>query len=156
MANDAQKTDVHEVLARHRARYEIRPYYTMLQLFPTGAPAVVKRVQAGFDVDLYGSLLENEHLPIHQIEGARVVLDYFEEVAHDIQSRIGQRCTVEVITYEGSLVLDTKHDFRPEAMLRIRIGHSRGMHEAEGPPEEQALGAIRQVFRELGVREASA
>ncbi len=155
MANDLRKTDVREVLARHHARYEVRPYYTVLQQFTVGAPAVAKRVQTGFDVDLYGTLLENEHLPIHQIEGAPMILDYFEQVAQDVQFRIGQHCTVEVITYENSLVLDAKQNFRSEAMLRIRIGHSRGMDQAEGPPEERALRAIRQVLGELAVREAS-
>ncbi len=155
MANDVHKTNVREILARHHARYEVRPYYTVQQHFTVGAPAVAKRVQTGFDVDLYGTLLKNEHLPIYQIEGAPMILDYFEQVTHDIQLRIGQHCTVEVITYENSLVLDAKRNFRSEAMLRIRIGHSRGMDQAGGPPEEHALRAIRQVLRELGVREAS-
>jgi hypothetical protein len=149
------KTQVQEFLARHNARYEVRPHFDMLQIFPVGAPAIGKRVQTGFDVDVFGTLLGNEHLPIYRIEGARMVSDYFGEVAHDIQSRIGQCCSIEIATYDDLIVVNTKDDFRPEGMLRIRIGHSRGMDQPEGPPEEQALEAVRQVLRELAVKEAS-
>jgi len=155
MESEIREADVHEVLKRHDARYEVRPCYEMFDLSPVGAPAIAQRVQSGFDIDLYGTLLEKEKLPLYEIEGARTVLDYFAKVAQDIQSRIGQHCTVDVITYSGSLVLDTGHDFRPEIMLRIRIAHTRGLDQAEGPPEEQALEAIRQVLHELEVREAS-
>ena len=154
MESDIREADVHEVLKRHDARYEVRPCYEMFDLRPLGAPAIRQRVQSGFDVDLYGTLLEKEHLPLYEIEGAGTVLDYFAKVAQDIQSRIGQHCTVEVIRYSDSLTIDTGHDFRPEIMLRIRIVQTHGLDQAEGPPEEQALGAIRQVLRELDVREA--
>ena len=155
MESDIREADVHEVLKRHDARYEVRPCHQMFDLHPVGAPAIAQRVQSGFDVDLYGTLLEKEHLPLYEIEGAGTVLDYFAKVAQDIQSRIGQHCTVEVITYSDSLALDTGHDFRSEIMLRIRIAQTRGLDQAEGQPEEQALEAIRQVLRELEVREAS-
>jgi hypothetical protein len=155
MESEIREADVHEVLKRHDARYEVRPCYEMCDLHPVGASAIAQRVQSGFDIDLYGTLLEKEKLPLYEIEGAGTVLDYFAKVAQDIQSRIGQHCTVEVITYSDSLVFDTGHDFRPEIMLRIRIGHTRGLDQAEGSPEEQALEAVRQVLHDLDVREAS-
>jgi len=155
MESDSREADVREVLKRHDARYEVRPCYEMVDLHPVGAPAIAQRVQSGFDVDLYGTLLEKEHLPLYEIEGAGTVLDYFAKVAQNIQSDIGQHCTVRVITYSDSLVLDTGHDLRPEIMLRIRIGHTRGLDQAEGPAEEQALKAIRQVLGELEVKEAA-
>jgi hypothetical protein len=155
MGGDVVKADVCEVLERHHARYEVRPYYELFDLRPVGVPEITKRVQAGFDVDLYGNLMENENLPLSHNKGARTVVAYFEQVAKDVQSKVGQQCTVQVITNNDSLVLDSRHNFRPEVMLRIRIGHSRGLDQAEGPPEEQALAAIRQTLREMNVREAS-
>ena len=152
MESNIREADVHEVLKRHDARYEVRPCYEMFDLHPVGAPAIAQKVQSGFDVDLYGTLLEKERLPLYEIEGAGTVLDYFAKVAQDIQSKIGQYCTVQVITYSDSLIVDIGHDFRPEIMLRIRIAHARGLDQPEGPPEEQALEAIRQVLRELEVR----
>ena len=155
MERNIREVDVHEVLKRHDARYEVRPCYQMFDLHPVGSPAIAQRVHSGFDVDLYGTLLEKEHLPLYEIEGAGTVLDYFAKVARDIQSGIGQHCRVRVITYSDSLVLDTGHDLRPEILLRIRIAHTRGLDQAEGPAEEHALEAIRQVLRELDVREAA-
>jgi hypothetical protein len=155
MGGDVVKADVCEVLERHHARYEVRPYYELFDLRPVGVPEITKRVQAGFDVDLYANLIENENLPLDHSESARMVVAYFEQVAKEVQSRIGQQCTVQVITNDDSLVLDSRHHFRPEAMLRIRIGHCRGLDQPEGPPEEQALEAIRQTLREMNVREAS-
>ena len=155
MGSDIREAEVHEVLKRHDARYEVRPCYEMFDLHPVGGPAITQRVQSGFDVDLYGKLLEKERLPLYEIAGAGTVLEYFTKVAQDVQSKIGQHCTVQVLTYSGSLVLETGHDFRPEIMLRIRIAHTRGMDQAGGPPEEQAVEALRRVLRQLEVREAS-
>jgi hypothetical protein len=154
METDVTQT-VNDVLERHHARYEVRPYYEMFDLRPVGAPEIIKRVQAGFDVDLYGNLIENETLPLYRSEGARMVVAYFENIAKQIQSKVGQQCTVQVITCDDALVLDSRHNFQREAMLRIRIGHSRGLDQAAGPPEEQALEAIRQTLRGMNVREAS-
>lgn len=155
MKDDARKTDVREILARHRARYGVQPYYDIFRPLAEAGPATAQRIQAGFDVDIYGTLLETEHLPLHDIEAAPFVLDSFEKAAQEIQSRIGQGCTVQVLTYSNSLVLDTKHAFRPEVMLRVRIGHCRGLDQAKGAPEEEALSAVRQMLREMDVREAS-
>jgi hypothetical protein len=73
-------------------------------------------------------------------------------VAQEIQSKVGQHCTIDVICPD-SLVLDTQHHFLPQAMLQIRISHVRGLDQAQGPSEELALTAIRETLRELEVRE---
>ena len=57
MESDIREADVREVLKRHDARYEVRPCYEMFDLHPVGAPAIAQKVQSGFDVDLYGTLL---------------------------------------------------------------------------------------------------
>jgi hypothetical protein len=153
MASDVREANIHEVLEQHQARYEVRPYYVVLDQRSPGAPPTDQRVQAGFDVDLYGTL-EKEQFPLFRSEGARMVVDYLQAVAKEIQPKTGHYCTIEVIPYEDSVVLDTHQQFRPQAMLRIRISHARGLDQPEGPPEEQALVEIRQSLHELGVKEA--
>jgi hypothetical protein len=152
MASDVRQADVHAVLERYNVRYEVHPYYVVLEERPANAPPIERRVQAGFDVDLYG-VLETEELPIFQSEGAHKVVGYFESIAHDIQSKVGQQCTVEIIPYADSLVLDTHQHFRPQAMLRIQISHARGLDQPAGPSEEQALQAIRETLDELGIKQ---
>ena len=152
MPTDVREADIHEVLEQHHARYEVRPYYVILDQRPAGATPIEQKVQAGFDVNLYGAL-EKEQLPLYRSEGARMVVNYFEVVAREIQSKAGQHCTVEVIPCTDSVVLDTNQHFRPQAVLQIRISHDRGLDQPEGPSEEQALEAIRETLHKLEVKE---
>jgi hypothetical protein len=153
MPTDVREADIHEVLKQHHVHYEVRPYYVVLDQRPAGTAPIVKKVQAGFDVNLYGAL-ENEQMPLYHSEEARAVVNCLEMVAQEIQSKAGQHCTIEVIPYADSLVLDTHEHFRPQAMLQIRISHARGLDQPAGPSEEQALEAIRETLHKMGVREA--
>ena len=151
MAIDVGQAEVQGVFQRHRVRYEVRPYYVLFEQRPPGAPSVGQRIQAGFDVDLFGTLDKMEVPRLLREEGD-IVIGYFEAVAREVQSKVGQRCTVEVKGYPDSLVLDSH--FQPQAMVRIRISHSRGLDQSEGPSEEQALEAIREKLHTLGLRES--
>jgi len=144
MASDVGKLNIHDVLQRRQARYEIHPYYVAS---PGG-----RKVQAGFDVDLYGTV-ETWHLPLSDSEEGRGVLDYFVSVARETNLKVGRQCLVEVVPEADSLTLDTQHHFRPLAMLRIRISHDRGLDQPGGVAEEQALKVIQQTLRELEVKE---
>lgn len=153
MASDLREADVHGVLERHHVRYEVHPYYVVSERRPVAAPPVDQRVQAGFDVDLFGTA-DKLQLPRFHSEEGHTVVHYFEVVAREVQSKIGQQCTIEVIPYVDSLVLDTHEHLQPEVMLRIRISHCRGLDQPEGSAEEQALTAIRDVLHSLEVRQA--
>jgi hypothetical protein len=146
MTGDVRKVDIHDVLERHQVRYEVRPYFV--------ASFTQRTVPAGFDVDLYGTL-EKMQLPLFQSDEGRRVVDYFQTVAQEIQSKAeGYRTTIEVMPASDSLVLDTQHHFRPQAMLKIRITHDRGLDQPAGPAEEQALKAIRETLHQLKVTES--
>jgi hypothetical protein len=138
-------------LERRHVRYEVHPYYVVWEQRPEGAPQIDQRIQAGFDIDLSGAVDKMEFPDLHREEYGAVV-GYFEAFAREVQTTVGQRCTVETIPYPDSLAFDTR--LRPQAMLRIRISHRRGLKESEGPAEEQALKAIRNKLHELGVRES--
>ena len=154
MASEAREADIHAVLEGHHVRYEVRPYYIVLERRPAGAAPVDQKIQAGFDVDLYGTL-DKIQLPLFRSEEGHKVVDYFERVAEEIQSKAGQHCTkVEVMPYADSLVLDTHQHFQPEVKLRIRISHARGLDQPVGPSEEEALNRIRDMMHELDVKQA--
>jgi hypothetical protein len=153
MSTDVQKSEIHELLKGHPTHYEVRPYYVVWGRYPEGAPPIEQRVQAGFTVDVYAAV-ENCQFPIFETEQARRVMDYFGSLAQETQEGTGHGCTVEVIPYEDSLVLDTQKQFEPQAMVQIRISHHRGLDQPEGPAEEQALKAVCDALRELGARES--
>jgi hypothetical protein len=113
---------------------------------------MVQRIQAGFDVDLFGTL-EKMDLPYLHRDEYGTVVHYFEEVAREVQSNVGQDCTVEVVSYWESLAFNTREHLQAEAMLTIRISHSRSLDQAEGPAEEQALKAVLERLHALGVKE---
>jgi hypothetical protein len=152
MASDVHEADVQEILAQHHTRYEVRPYYVVLDERPVDAPHTEQKVHAGFDVDLYGTV-DKEVLPLYQSDAARTTVDYLEAAAKKIQTDVGKQCTIEVISYADSLILDTQQHCQPEVMLRIRISHTRGVAQPAGPAEEQALNAIREALHDLRVKE---
>jgi hypothetical protein len=151
MTTDVRKTEIHEFLERHHVRYEVRPYYVVWDQRPVGGRATEQRVQAGYDVDLYGAL-QTWQLPLFRTEEARSVVTYFESVAQQIQLNVEQQCTVEIIPCGDSVTFDTHDHFRPEAMLRIRISHDRGLDQPAGPSEERALRILRETLHDLGVK----
>jgi hypothetical protein len=153
MASDVRGPDVHGVVQRHHVRYEVHPYYVVSERRPVGPEPVDQRVQAGFDVDLFG-VVDTMQLPRFHNEEGRAAIEYFEEVAREIQSNVGQGCTIEVIPSIDSLVLDPHENLQPEVMLRIRISHERGLDQPEGPAEEHALAAIRDTLHKLDIRAA--
>ena len=153
MPGDVETTGIRELLEPFHVHYEVSPYYVLFNQHRVGAPPIEQRVQNGFDVNVYGAL-ESEQLPLFHTEGAHTVISYFESAAREIQSKAGHDCKVEILPYTNSLVLDTQQHFRPQGMLQIRISHARGLDQPEGPAEELALKAIRDLLQELGVRGA--
>jgi hypothetical protein len=151
MANDVRELDVHEVLERHHARFEVLPYYVMVDQRSVGRPPVEQRIQAGFDVELYGTL-EHEQFPLFHGEEGLTVVNHCKMIAQRIQSDVGHQCTIQVIPCFDSIILDTQHHFQPQAMLRIRICHQRGMDQPKGPAEEQALKALQDALHALQVK----
>lgn len=148
MASQVQEADVHEILERHQVRYEVRPYYVVPE------PGSGRKIQAGFDVFLYGTV-DKMRLPLFGGEEAHKVVDYFQMAAQQIQSKWKKYdTTIEVMPHGDSMVLDTHHHFQPEAVLQIEISHDRGLDQPSGPSEEQALGEIHEILHELGVRQA--
>jgi hypothetical protein len=150
MAGEVGQVDVRTLLERYHVHYGVHPYYVVWEQRPDGAPALDERIQAGFDIDLSGTVDKLELPDLHPEEYGALV-GYFEAVGREVQKTVGQECTVEVIPYPISLAFDTH--LQPEAMLRIRISHCRGLNQPAGPAEEQALIAIRTKLHELGVRE---
>lgn len=53
------------LLGRTSIRHEVSPYYILLDERPLGAPPIERRVQRGFDVDLYGSPINGD---LHRID----------------------------------------------------------------------------------------
>ena len=134
--------NIHELIEQTHARYEVLPYY-IVQEEPHGT---TKRIQAGFDIEVYGSKPSHVRHP-----GPDYVLGYvaLEKLVETILPDTGEACSVEVIPFPSTVVLNTKVQFQEEGMLRIRITH-KGLQPA-GETEQRALKEIKERLDDLGL-----
>ena len=139
--------NVHEVVEQHHAFYEVQPYYTLVEEDTQGPPATTRRVQAGFDFDVFGIKTSAEQKP-----GQDYLLAYaaLRKMVETILPHADKNCTVEVIPFGSTVVIDTKKQFQPEGMLRVRIAH-KGVGQA-GESEERLLKEIKERLGELGLK----
>jgi len=63
--------------------------------------------------------------------------------------RDDKNCTVEVIPFGSTVVIDTKKQFQPEGMLRVRIA-DKGVGQAR-ESEERLLKEIKERLGEPGL-----
>jgi hypothetical protein len=132
---------IHELIEQHHAFYEVLPYYIVQE-----TQGSTKRIQAGFDIDLYGIKPSHEQHP-----GRDYVLGYvaLEKLVEGILPHTGEPWSVEVISFPSTVVFDTKRQFQEEGMLRIRI--ARKDLQPAGNPEERALKDIKERLHDLGL-----
>ena len=136
---------IHALIKQHDACYQVLPYYILQEEPPH---RTTKRIQAGFDIDVYGIKPSHEQHP-----GRDYALGYvaLEKVVETVVPHTGESCSVEVISFPSEVVFDAKRQFQQEGMLRIRITH-RGL-QAAGEPEERALKEIKERLRDLGLNQ---
>ena len=134
--------NIHELIEQTHARYEVLPYY-IVQEEPHGT---TKRIQAGFDIEVYGIKPSHVRHP-----GRDYVLGYvaLEKLVETILPDTGEACLVEVIPFTSTVVVNTKVQFQEEGMLRIRITHQA--LQPAGEQEERALKKIKERLHDLGL-----
>jgi hypothetical protein len=134
--------NIHELVEQTHARYEVLPYY-IIQEEPHGS---TKRIQAGFDIEVYG--IKPSHMPHPSRD---YVLGYLalEKLVETILPDTGEACSVEVIPFPSTVILNTKAQFQEEGMLRIRVEH-KGL-KPSGEQEERALKKIKERLHDLGL-----
>jgi hypothetical protein len=139
--------NVSQLINEHRAFYEVTPYYVVVE-DAHGTPAATRsRIQAGFDVDIYGEITSKELPPPDYPLAIAVVKDIADAVAQ----HTNDSCSIRVIPFPSMVVLDTRDHLRTQARLRIRISHSRGLSEPSGVLEERALREIEDELKKLRV-----
>jgi hypothetical protein len=141
--------EVRRVIEDHQAFYEVTPYYVLFEERPPGGHPNSRRIQAGFDIDIFGIVSGPAPEPSPEYE---VVYRALSRLAEAIRPQPGDRCSIEVISLASTVVLDPKLHFQEEATLRIRIAHSRGFDQPAGPAEERALQKLQEGLKTLGVK----
>ena len=108
----------------------------------------LRRVQAGFDVNIFGTKWSGDLDPPAEYW---LVYTKLQEVIDAVRRDDSHGCTINVIPLGSNIVLDTRNDLQPFAMLRIRITHNRDVHEPAGDAEQHALKAVEAQLTSLGI-----
>ena len=140
--------NISQILESHHCYLEVSPYYIVAEDRPVGAAVTVRKIHAGFDLDIYGVKMGHDPNPPAEYW---LVYDTMREIADAVRHEHGRACSVEVIPFGSTIVLDTRNHLQPMALLRIRVAHSGDIHEAAGAPEHEALKAIEAQLSALGL-----
>ena len=134
---------IDELIKQHHAFYEVLPYYIIQY---NGTPSTAKSIQAGFDIDVYGIKPSHEQHP-----GRDYILGYraLQELVEKMLPTVADSCSVEVISFPSSVVLDPRRQFQEEGMLRIRVMHKN--LQPAGEPEQRAVEELKQRLHDLGL-----
>lgn len=140
--------NVREVLKQHHSSYEVTPYYVFIDERPNGAKPTCKTVKAGFDIDVYSDKSPDEAHP--SLEYGRVH-QALQKLTEAIAQDTGDSCFVEVVPFNSTVYFDPKQNFKSKTLLRVRVGHRRGLEQPASASEERAVKKLQEQLDQLGV-----
>jgi hypothetical protein len=139
---------IRQLIEEHPPYYEVLPYYVVLEERHGSPAATTRRIQAGFDVDIYGTRIDTPPWRSHNYQ---LGYDNLQKLVEATSRNANDSCSVEVIACYSDIFLDSGSNFQPQAMLRIRVSH-RGIDQPAGPAEEDVLHQIEKRLQDLGIR----
>jgi hypothetical protein len=108
--------------------------------------------QMPMDDDLYVTGISHE-LRLSDSDGQmRLAVDDLPQAAQAILPNPSDSCAIQIIPFETTLILDTRDHLQPQALLRIRITHCRGLDQPAGPAEARTLQGVEEKLQALGVQ----
>ena len=137
------------LVKQYHAFYEVSPYYVELEERPVGLPAKTRRVQAGFEVDVYGVRPEDNEPAMPPPHEYALGYTELQKLAERVSQHATDSCSLEVFPFPSVAIIDPKG--KVEAIIRIRISHWRGLDQPAGPPEQRALEEVENELKSLGI-----
>ena len=143
--------DIRSLIKEHHAFYEVSPYYVLLDERPVGLPATTRRVQAGFNVDVYGVRTEDTEPAMPPPQEYALGYAELQKLAESVSQHASDSCSLEVIPFSSTAIIDSRNHGQVEAMIRIQISHERGLNQPAGSPEQRALKEVERELKTLGI-----
>ncbi len=143
--------DIRSLIQEHHAFYEVLPYYVSLEEKHVILPAATRRVQAGFNVDVYGVRTEDTEPATAPPENYLLGWAELQRMAERVSQRASDACFLKVIPFPSVAIIDGR-DGSVEAMIRIRISHWRGLDQPAGLAEQRALDEVEKELDSMGVK----
>jgi len=143
--------DISSLVKEHHAFYEVSPYYVLFDERPLGLPATTRSVQAGFNVDVYGVRTEDNLPAMPSPDEYALGYAALQKLAKTVSQHTSDSCSVEVIPFPSTAIIDNRNHGLVEAMIRIQISHERGLNQPAGVAEGRALKDVERELKSLGV-----
>jgi hypothetical protein len=143
--------NVSSLVKEHRAFYEVSPYYVLLDERPVGLPATTRTVQAGFNVDVYGVRTEDSEPAMPPPQEYGLAYAELQKLAVRVSQHASDSCSLEVIPFFSTAIIDSRNHGQVEAMIRIQISHGRGLNQPAALPEHRALEEVERELKSLGI-----
>ena len=139
------------LVKQYHAFYEVSPYYVEFEERPVGRPAKNQRIQAGFNVDVYGVRPEDNEPAMPPPHDYALSYAELQKIAKKVTQRSSDSCSLEVIPFPSTAIIDARGHGQVEAIIRIQISHERGLDQPAGPPEQRALEEVENELKSLGI-----
>jgi len=139
------------LVKEHHVFYEVSPDYVEIEERPVGRPAKTRRVQAGFNVDVYGVRTEDNEPVMPSPHEYAVGYAELQKIAERVSQHSSDSCSLDVIPFPSVAIIDTRNQGKVEAIIRITISHGRGLDQPAGPPEQRALEEVERELKSLGI-----
>lgn len=136
---------------RYAAFYEVSPGYVVLNDGPVGAPARIQRVQAGFNIDVYGIRPEDNEPAMPPPEDYECAYAELQNIAERVSRHAAESCLLEVIPFRSVAIIDNRNRGKVEALVRITISHERGLDQPAGKAEQFALEELEKQLKALNI-----
>lgn len=147
-----KREQARELFTRHQARYEVSPYFVLLDQRTFGLPPSHRRIHAGYDIDLYGNGFELGSALSFANGEPRKTWNELCAACRVVVARAAEYSTIEIIPYDATLALNVKSHLEPEARVRIRITHTGGLARPAGADEDKARAEVEKGLDSLGVK----
>jgi hypothetical protein len=143
--------NISSLVQEHLAFYDVSPYYVFLDERPVGLPAVTRTVQAGFNVDVYGVRTEDDEPAMPPPQEYVLAYTELQKLAERVSQHASDSCSLEVIPFFSTAIIDSRNHGQVEAMIRIQISHERGLSQPAASPEQRALEEVERELKGLGI-----
>jgi len=114
MTPNISASDIRALMSRHHVSYDVSPYYVLNEVDRNGAAISRQRIQAGFDVRLYSTGVEEDFKLSPGREQAHLTLEDLEKIAHAVQPKPLDSQVIEILAASGTL------DVFPTGIRRTR------------------------------------
>ena len=140
--------EIHQLIQEHHAFYVVQPHYTLTQTHEPDGGRASRTVHAGFDIDVYALVPAGKWQPAEDYWTAYASA---RKLIESIEAHATESCSIEVIPFASSVIVDTHTQMQRQARLRIRISHGRGLDQPAGPSEKCALKELETLLQGLGI-----